>query len=71
MMMVKIEPFEPADENYKAIVAINRAVWSDTDDTVETLKHDDKNRNPNYLFQRLLVREGDRVVAFGRYEEDS
>ena len=28
--MFKIEPFEPADENYKAIVAINRAVWSDT-----------------------------------------
>src|SRR5262245_37860792 len=70
-MMFKIDPFEPTDENYKAVVAINRAVWSDTADTVETLKYGDKIREANYLFQRLLVREGDQIVAFASYGEDA
>jgi mycothiol synthase len=68
-MMFKIEPFEPADENYEAMVAVEKVVWPDTSQTVETFKHEDKYRDPNYLFQRLLVREAGRVVAFGSYEE--
>jgi GNAT superfamily N-acetyltransferase len=67
--MFKIDPFEPVDENYEAIVAIQNAVWPDSPQTVETFKHGDKNCNPNYLFQRLLVRESGEVVAFGEYEE--
>jgi mycothiol synthase len=68
-MMFKFEPFEAADENYEAMIAVEKAVWPDTSQTVETFKHEDKYRDPNYLFQRLLVREEGRVVAFGSYEE--
>lgn len=67
--MFKIEPFEAVDENYEAILAVEKAVWPDTSHTVETFKHEDKNRDPKYLFQRLLVREEGRVIAVGVYLE--
>jgi len=67
--MFTIQPFEFSDNHYEAVVAIENAVWPDYPETVETFKHGDQTRDANYLFQRLVVQAGDRMVAFGEYQE--
>jgi GNAT superfamily N-acetyltransferase len=67
--MVTIQPFEPNDRQYEAVTAIENAVWPDYSATVEAFKHGDQSRDPNDLFQRLVVKEGQQIVAFGEYQE--
>ena len=53
--MFKIRPFDATDEEYTRIVEISNALWPDELNTVENLRYDDDNRNPNYFFQRLMI----------------
>ena len=41
--------FDGSDADYAGVVAVDRAVWSDSDATVETMRHYDEARVRRYL----------------------
>src|SRR5262245_49881943 len=53
--MFKIRLFNSTDEEYARIVEINDSLWPDELNTVENLRYDDEERNPNLFFQRLII----------------
>lgn len=67
--MFAIRRFDKSDRDYEAIVDISNAVWPDELETVDELKYRDEVRDCAYLFQRLVVEEGDRIIASGIYCE--
>ena len=69
MSHLTIRPFNPIDQEYKAIVAIHNAVWFDDLSYVEAYKFQDRKRDPKHLFQRLVVELNGRIVAYGIYCE--
>jgi GNAT superfamily N-acetyltransferase len=66
---VSILPFEPTQEAYVALADLDRAVWPDSPMTAALFKHRDDVRDPQYLFQRLVVPRNDAPVAFAEYGE--
>lgn len=67
--MITIRPFAYTDTDYAAIARIICAVYPDEPETVEELRHDDRTRDPQFLFARHLVELDARVVATGVYCE--
>ncbi len=67
--MYEIQSFSPTDANYARIVAIQKAIYPDVPITIERTKHGDTIRNPQYLYQRLVVPVNGRIVAVGVYAE--
>lgn len=68
--MLTIEAFPYTDEAYQVMAAIDAAVFGDHPVPVEELKHDDATRNPDFLFQRDLIRRDGEVIAFGAYGQN-
>jgi GNAT superfamily N-acetyltransferase len=64
-----IRPFKATHEAYVALAALDRAVWPDNPTTAALLQHRDAARDPQYLFQRLVVTRNDAPVAVGEYGE--
>jgi GNAT superfamily N-acetyltransferase len=64
-----IRPFQENEAEYRAIVAVHNAVWPDFPDTTEEWRHQDKTRDPQYLFRRFVVEVQEQIVAFGSYCE--
>jgi GNAT superfamily N-acetyltransferase len=62
-----ILPFEPNHDAYVALAEVDKAVWPDNPTTAVLFKHMDAVRDPQYLFQRLVVYQNDALVAFGEY----
>jgi GNAT superfamily N-acetyltransferase len=60
-----IRPFEYADAEYRALLAISQAVYPEYVDTVEEWRHQDETWDPKYLFQRYLALQDGRIVASG------
>lgn len=66
---LNIRDFKKNDAEYEQVVEIHNANWPNLAVTVEEWKHDDKTRNPQYLFQRLVVELEEKIVAYGDYGE--
>jgi ribosomal protein S18 acetylase RimI-like enzyme len=53
--MIKFRPFNYSDEDYAAMVNVWNAVWTDQPASMEYEQRVDRDRNPQYLFERLLA----------------
>lgn len=75
--MFTIKLFAPTRANYERIVAIQKANYPDLPMSVTRTKFGDENRNPQYLFQRLVVEsdssdaQARQLVAVASYAEPS
>jgi GNAT superfamily N-acetyltransferase len=63
-MTFTIRPFTPTHDEYEAIHLIEKAVFPENADSVEDFKHDDATRNPDHFYQRLVVEQDSRLIAF-------
>lgn len=62
--MFTIRPFQPTVAEYEAIAAVEKAVYPENADTVEDFKHRDASREPEQFFQRWVVAQDGRIIAF-------
>lgn len=62
--MATIRPFEPTDEEYRKIIELWNAVWPEALETVNDMKHNDATRDPERLFQRIVLDEEGRLPAY-------
>lgn len=60
--------FKKTDADYQAVVDVWNAVWPDEKTSLESQKHNDKNRHNKY-WDRLVYEEDGRIVAYGIYCE--
>lgn len=67
--MFTIRPFNPTEAEYHAIIAINQAVWPDYPEDITEWQHADRSRDPNYVYQRLVVEQAGEIIAVGGYGE--
>jgi hypothetical protein len=65
--MFTIRPFNPIDEEYEALAAVEKAVNPDNAETAANLKRFDTVWDTNYLRQPFVVEADDRIVAFAIY----
>ncbi|MCB0158023.1 MAG: GNAT family N-acetyltransferase, partial [Caldilineaceae bacterium] len=63
--MLHIDPFAATDVEYAAVVAVNHALYADDDSNVEEMRHYDSSRNPDYLYQRYVLRWDDDIAGYG------
>ncbi len=63
--MFTIRPFQPTDTEYEGMYLVEKAVFPENADTVAEVKHGDANRKPEQFFQRWVVEEDGRLIAFG------
>lgn len=63
--MFTIRPFQPTNDEYEAVYLVEKAVYPENADTVAEFKHADANHKPEQLFQRWVVEEDGRLIAFG------
>lgn len=63
--MHQITPFTGSDAEYDAVVTVNRALYTDDTSTTEELRHYDSSRNPEYLYQRYILRWDGAPVGHG------
>ena len=75
--MFTVKSFTPTETHYERIVAIQKANYPDLPMSVTRTKFGDENRNPQYLFQRLVVEsdssdaQAGQLVAVASYAEPS
>ena len=62
--MFNIRPFKPTDTEYEAIYAVEKIVFPDNATSVADFKHYDAARKPDQFFQRLVVEQDGRLIAF-------
>lgn len=62
--MDTIRLFQPTDEEYEAIFAVELAVWPDNPTTVSEFKHIDATKKPDEFNERYVVERHGRIVAF-------
>lgn len=62
--MEQIRIFQPTDEEYEAIFAVEQAVWPDNATTVTEFKHIDATQKPGVFRQRYVVEREGRIIAF-------
>ncbi|MBK7894225.1 MAG: GNAT family N-acetyltransferase [Anaerolineaceae bacterium] len=67
--MFSIRPFQPTDAEYEAIAAVEKAVYPENADTVADFKHADASREPEQFFQRWVVAENGRILAFAQLQQ--
>ncbi|MEZ4610380.1 MAG: GNAT family N-acetyltransferase [Caldilineaceae bacterium] len=63
--MLHIDPFAATDVEYAAVVAVNHALYADDDSNVEEMRHYDSSRNPDYLYQRYVLRWDEEIAGYG------
>jgi len=64
-----IRPFNYSDADYQEICDVWNAVWPDRPGVPQAIKESDKRRDPKYYFQRLVVEDGEGIVASAIYGE--
>lgn len=69
--MFTIQPFKKTLADYEAITKINNIVWSYRPKTAEQVKSHDEARNPNYLFERVLIEVNNQIVGCAVYGENA
>jgi len=69
MSQLTIRPFERTEKDYQSVIAIWNAVWPEDKADVDHYKYRDETRNPKHLWQRLVVEQNGRIVAYGIYCE--
>ncbi len=69
--MFAIRPFKKTVAEYEAITKIYNTVWSYNPKTPEQLRSHDEARNPDYLFQRLLIAVGVQTVGYALFGENA
>lgn len=62
--MEHIRLFDPTDEEYEAIFAVEQAVWPENATTVTEFKHIDATQKPDVFRQRYVVKRHGRIIAF-------
>lgn len=63
--MFTIRPFRPTDAEYEAIHLVEKAVYPENADSVAEFKHLDAIRKPEQFFQRWVVEQDGKLIAFG------
>ena len=63
--MFSIRPFQHTDEEYEAIAQIEKAVYPENADTAAGFQQADASREPEQFFQRWVVEQDGRLLAFG------
>ena len=63
-MTFNVRPFKTTDAEYEAIHLIEKAVFPENADSVAIFKHGDATRNPNHFYQRLVVEQDGRLIAY-------
>lgn len=66
-MPIVIRPFNPTDEEYEAVVALNNTVWPSAFSTVETWQHRDQARD--FFYHREVIEKNGEIVAFGTHAQ--
>ncbi len=62
---MNIRPFTPTNQDYTAVVAIDNAVWTGEDNTVEEWRHWDSTRDKQYRYRRFVVEADGRIAGYG------
>ena len=52
---MKLRPFDYTDRDYHGLITIWNAIWTDTPASGEFERRNDQQRDPKYLFERLVV----------------
>jgi hypothetical protein len=65
--MLKIRPFTEA--YYDGITAVWNAAWPDYRRLSSEFQIDDKLRDPQYYWQRLVVEEAGEIIGYGHFGE--
>ena len=68
--MLTIRSFDFSETDYEAWVAISNTVWPESLTTVGSLKQRIETRDPNYLYQMLVVELDGEIVGYGYYGEN-
>lgn len=64
-----IRPFEPTDEEYEAIAAVEKAVWADNADSAADFRFADQNRDLAHAYQRLVMEQNREIVGFAAWKQ--
>ena len=67
--MFSIRPFQATDADYAGIAAVEIAIYPENGNTVENFIHEDTSREPERFFQRWVVEEDDRIIAFAQAQQ--
>ncbi len=67
---LEIRPFSSTTIDYAAVIAVDNAIWPDNPMVLDELKHTDKHRDANYLYQRLMMVWEGNIVGFAYYREN-
>ena len=67
--MFTIRHFNPTDDEYEAVAAVEKAVYSDEGETAASAKYYDTVWDTIYLRQQLVVEADGKIVAFALYNE--
>lgn len=67
--MFTVEPFSYTDNDYETIAAIHNQIWPRYPKTAAVFRHEDEKRNPDYYWQRRVVKANGRILGFGVYCE--
>jgi GNAT superfamily N-acetyltransferase len=70
ILPLETRPFSPTDTDYAAVIAVDNAIWPDNPMVLDELKHTDKHRDTNYLYQRLMMVWEGSIVGFAYYREN-
>jgi GNAT superfamily N-acetyltransferase len=68
--MLTIQPFSYTDEEYLFIATIEAEIFGDQGVSIDEWRHYDQSRNPDYPFQRDLIRRDGTVLGFGEYGQN-
>lgn len=64
---MNVQPFNKSDADYIALADLENSVWTEFHTSVALLKHRDLTRDPQYLYDRCLVAEDGRMIAYASY----
>lgn len=62
--MFTIRPFQPTDAEYEAIALVEKVVYPDNAESAADFKHGDAIRKPEQFYQRWVVEQDGRLIAF-------
>ena len=65
--MYNIRPFEPTNSEYEQAYAIRVVALPRFPTTLQSFKHWDNTRDPDYLFYRDVIEQEGQIIAYGVY----
>lgn len=68
---VTLRHFEPTEEDYALVIAVQNAVFPDRPDSVAYWKELDAKRPKRVFFQRLVIEHDGQVIGQANYREDT